>query len=1364
MYAYRPVRRNNFEIRMIGPPIILPAPQEGPPVAPPLAGPGAQPGVDPIPPRPRPIRHERPAADPAAPPAEPIHRGLINIGERERFVIRHALTQEQLMYFERVYPNLNIEIQPDAMPHTHPRLAFDRRYSERVVYNSISRPDSVIVDIGGNPIRHAGNHRQNVHSCCPILDPVDSVRHHNYNNPTFPLPMVPRFCAHRAEECDCVIPTTYLSVHSLYYLTPVTVLALLNRATSHSLHAIVHEFPDIYGSFAAAEAQYRVNPDQMVHMHVTGNSQPYVHSVMPWLKRGYFSDGVTAMSWTAQRDFASCRYYKFVLSPLNLSNSFSSFTPFETAVASPDSYGSIVFAGRVFGSNSDAHHTILTELHVNFDSFISWGNWILGTGTTATRHFMVPKTLVLELAARVAGLVRNPIEFGRLLGYARIHIRQYDLPPAVISDSLVLSTCLAFTLNLYTETILFQQMNNRASPQQRLAHEQALQFQYQPLVDVRPFMLLFLLFLCSTPLYFFFPPAETLCCCMFVFAFVFYRYTQRRLCFPSEFYSWFQRSSLFQSLHSGPYKAIRYGFARYNLDYTSFPFPYTGAYPLSSFPRFQSLEVARPILPLNGVATRGLTYAPVEPNYFVGVGLINPTAIPVVHRRCPENDFLAITNRFVVRRPEPNPEIMEEFLGFVDHNFDVLFPGIADYRDYLTLNTFSDEWFTAYAEWNYRFPGPMRQLHNDSLIRHLQGITDPVIYMRLESFMKTEKLLHGSLHTVKHGDPRSIQARNQDLNVVTGPWVFRASTVLRRSWSINHFICYASGLNNLELGSWLPEHNPPDLEFHERDAERFDASIHPLHILVGLLIYARLFADQIVLQHKKRDIKKRGATKYGAHFATEGRVGSGTDDTNLFDSLINALMDLFLCWRRSGLTLLHYLAQSRYRTIVCGDDGITSTKPGRYLFTADYLLLGFVIELCSILDTRDMTFCSGRFWPTSHGMVFCVNLGRVFTKNAYYVDVPERDLYATHRAVLIALLHDFSFIPPIVAFAECQLRALPPKITGRPRYVPGSFFSRFNIRNVQPLAIPATHEMLSHVYGWTSSDQVALVSACKTVYHLPSVFVPPAVDKFISTDSCTYDPKWYALSTFHQFDSYLGFIMYQIMFYLYSRFGLWNFLCFRFLSAFHPILYLTRHLTFLDLLPAYYLSLVWSCYFAYVFLICSHDFAFVHFYHLRHTAAEFVTFMAFAFLFLRLLDDIASYLLAIRYYVQDLTFEGTFNQWIRFHNFRSFGAISDTNPLWQFMVQLHYAIPSYGLLSLFPLPKSFLNLIPIFLFVLMEELLKRHLFPYLMLSFILTEGTLKHCNGAPLIAIVLCSTMHVALSFTPLHFAVFMHFVWNLTC
>jgi len=169
----------------------------------------------------------------------------------EMIPISFTLSAKEILYLKQIFPNKAWDIQAKATSHTHPILAIERMLAENEIVHKLQ--GRVITDIGGNPTRHTNKKRDNIHSCCPVLDPKDAVR------AALRSRKADNYCEHKVQECACVETDAYMAIHSIYYLDPMTVLNLVNKAKDGVMYSAHHHFHGIRGTFAGGEATYEVH-------------------------------------------------------------------------------------------------------------------------------------------------------------------------------------------------------------------------------------------------------------------------------------------------------------------------------------------------------------------------------------------------------------------------------------------------------------------------------------------------------------------------------------------------------------------------------------------------------------------------------------------------------------------------------------------------------------------------------------------------------------------------------------------------------------------------------------------------------------------------------------------------------------------------------------------------------------------------------------------------------------------------------------------------------------------------------------------------------------------------------------------------
>jgi hypothetical protein len=1026
-----------------------------------------------IPPRPRPDFL----------PAPPVDRAL---PVRHRQLVNFTLSDDLLRALQADWPEYQFASTHNATPHSHPRLAFERRFVEEVVIEMATVRPGNIVDIGGNPARHSLR-RAPVWSTCPVLDSSDAVRNalrHGLDN----------WCDHRFQDCTCergVNPTTYISIHSLYYLKRADVLRAVHSCTSGLLIASVHLFPEAYGSFCNGEAQYRLVGHTCVDMTVRGNLLPYSHSSLSWIRDGYYSVGGEAVAWSMVRTFPTSVIIMFARSPSGLPRNPTVVVGFEPSMRSTTYYGSVPLSGGVFAANASAVQTILVNQNICVDTFWSWGKWAVCYSQASGQTYIVPKSLVHELAAFVTGKDRNPMELQKLIGIARNRIRQYDLPPDLVASSIIICAAMAFVLTVQIETTSIVEHIGPylGSPGRGSSFPMlngALRFELPRRVT-------------AMQLY----RAAFLSSCLIAFCF--------RDVYPAFSVMMFVIAAGFACYLSVPGSTSMLSAAinNFNVDHVSFRM-IEGTVATVPEVSLTTFEVDRP----NGALALGSSIRiPVDPGRsssapVLGTGIHIPQCLPIVHTRSLTNETTAIANRALARRHPLTFDVDADCVDFVvwlDRNADFLFPMAigCDIEEELTAGLFHS--------WNRRFPAARQRSHENALANTYSDYLDARELNSLRSFMKVESLLHSSDVSVKHGDSRPIQGGSDEHAVLVGPHIWVLYKAIGAHFNKNHSFMYlTSGSTSEDLGEWFDVvgHHDPLWHYVDEDFSRWDASVIRFHLMFLIWLYRRFGLNRFALELIIRDIRKRGASAFGIVYTVKNTVASGRDDTSGGNSILHATLGLYLIHRYNcpGQPLSDFIQHSGYRSASCGDDGLYMMRRSSSFCNyhpvpaVDWLEHGLTAEINVRPNSYDLEFCSGRFWPTGHGTVYAVKPGRLFPKLGFYINIHPRHLAATHRATLCQVLRDFSFLPPVVSFAQRQLDLIH---VSRDSRVMGtvtsySIHSRANPRH--PCS-DDTWAMLDHLYGWTHMVQDAFDALLLQVTSLPSFIQFAFIDNMISRDT-----------------------------------------------------------------------------------------------------------------------------------------------------------------------------------------------------------------------------------------------------------------------
>lgn len=263
------------------------------------------------------------------------HWGPCKLVGEDTLLYSHPLSNCERSLVEDIIVGKLRNVYADKMPHNNPSLV-KALLPRLAVLNGITLDPNAdlpndgsfpvfknlslaTIDIGGCPPRHRARKADFIHSCAPIIDFKDFTRRSG--------PPGLRECRHRVEDCDCVDPVNYMSVHA--YLDPELICLLVNKPPvgvayvkggkpfkafiRRTLFAALHVFGEQQNGtmFAldndepfesmspdAPEAKWeRIGKD--IVMHVRGNNAPYRHPAPDWIKgRLYYSERLDcAMVW-----------------------------------------------------------------------------------------------------------------------------------------------------------------------------------------------------------------------------------------------------------------------------------------------------------------------------------------------------------------------------------------------------------------------------------------------------------------------------------------------------------------------------------------------------------------------------------------------------------------------------------------------------------------------------------------------------------------------------------------------------------------------------------------------------------------------------------------------------------------------------------------------------------------------------------------------------------------------------------------------------------------------------------------------------------------------------------------------------------
>lgn len=1020
-----------------------------------------------------------------------------------RHICEHYLTKSQFKEFRRVNPQTALIPSKCPTLHPHPLLNDERSRFERIAYNYIMRHcnNPTIVDIGGNPSRHAKLSRTNVWSCCPILETNDIFRlFHNSGHG------VDKLCHHRAQDCQCVHPDAFLTVDAIYYLTPLEIAHLTIRSKANCFVAVHHCFPHAFGAFAAGEATYIALDAETVSMSVNGNKSPYVHSNLAWMNSNHFNfwfeDKPVCLVWSPiQTGIGYHDITVFKVVPYHMTAFKNVSEDFVSAMQTKSYYGDV----QMNAFNEKADVSVPGEvLLVDTVNIHSLGSFVVVTSSSVKRPVIAPKHFVTEIAAYCMGRPRDSDTFRNVVSYARHAAKRLNFPPELLTASVHVCACLGFKLFLLDET---NNMYSHIKPNLTIAavHKDAIAMKFRTVYNWKKILAGVMaasavVATASVPLG---APVVALGAAAVAVA---------------------ASAGL---VSSSPDTSD--GFANYRTNRASNHL----ANRTIHHSKPVHLPPTKPPVPLDELLEKELdptaTLEVIDPlaekhmpAALVAGGIVSTVSIPVVPTSSTHSSCAALVQRQLKVQPISTdavvPESIKEMLQYARQNFDDFFPGVR-------ANPIKPN----FKMWNSRFKRGLQTIHQrcveSSIVSNSQCENMRGMFVKIEGSAKSDT------EGVDKFVCRPIQSAQSSHNVKTGPFMLAVSECMKTRWNVCHDVglVYTSGVDAVDIGDYFSStlQNPCD-KIIEGDYNRFDASIHAGLLRLEIDFYRMMGADESVLNSLEQSIHTFGRDKFGNTYTVFGTRHSGDANTSCGNTMLQ------------GICLTYALATQirendgslpvpstvwkklNVRALLLGDDSLLSVST-----TVDPLAYAITLrELGLDLDPHvrtgpnklwESTFCSSRFYPvvdkykTPH-VVLGPPIGRVLAKAGYFSQPPPgMNVIQLVRGDALSRLQSSHFIPFLRNYWKRVIQ-LTSHVSARftKAMIDHLMYQFSTADKFEPS--DETWAMLSHVYKLERSDEVAYQFVLNNINSVPctsdnTMFATAFAVDAVTPDSLNTLPK-----------------------------------------------------------------------------------------------------------------------------------------------------------------------------------------------------------------------------------------------------------------
>jgi hypothetical protein len=401
-------------------------------------------------------------------------------------------------------------------------------------------------------------------------------------------------------------------------------------------------------------------------------------------------------------------------------------------------------------------------------------------------------------------------------------------------------------------------------------------------------------------------------------------------------------------------------------------------------------------------------------------GLASLLYRPVAFASNQHNELVALQARVLKTTPTPVPAQMNSFLRWCRRSKKLLFPRSFGHE----IVPMEFEEYLKGSNASVAVKNLLRQtraaLAADGINEYTQLTKDQVYkWTKRKSFVKVENNLYRAPGSRLEKAPRLIQGATPEFVCLLGPWFAALQKKVKRDWNINNFITYTSSISNLKLGNKLVNFGG---QLAEDDVSAWDTSVSlPLCNFELTMTRDWFKAPKAVVQLVQMNIQTHGATSTGISYRVRGTRKSGDPYTSLYNSILNALMHVWIIARRNTWSVA--TCSTRIVMYVQGDDNAMSVKGIYPNVTAEMLALGFSSKFLRRTNYVQLEFCSMRIQAVKEGYTFGPKIGRVLSKTGYYINPPQNiSRKAIVKGTMLGLVNSSHHLLPLMSYIKTQLR------------------------------------------------------------------------------------------------------------------------------------------------------------------------------------------------------------------------------------------------------------------------------------------------------------------------------------------------------
>jgi len=389
-----------------------------------------------------------------------------------------------------------------------------------------------------------------------------------------------------------------------------------------------------------------------------------------------------------------------------------------------------------------------------------------------------------------------------------------------------------------------------------------------------------------------------------------------------------------------------------------------------------------------------------EPNGACTVGIAVAGYEPVIVQDCVHNEEVALHERITKLRNPYEPQAMAALLNHLE-KWESYYMGRAKKIDPLPF----PEWLDGGGfepDKRERYQATHDALEAEGFTLY-SGLPKQLLhdFTTRKTFLKRELTLSANCHGTKDKAGRLIQAAEDEMTVLVGPWIAAFAGYMKNQWKPGKSrIAWSISCTREQAAAHVRAGDSSVTPF-ENDQKEYDFNQQRPILEAKHRMYARYGAPLTVRQLLEANLDTHGLTKHGYFYAVDGMVKSGDCDTSCGNSWVNGVTHDFIYCTERGITPL----ESDLMLLVQGDDDVGSHTGAEIPWAKRFAELGFVSKPVYRSRWEDVEYCSETCTPALE-WTFTPKIGRLIPKISYSLKIPKnrpQDRAAYARASALSM-------------------------------------------------------------------------------------------------------------------------------------------------------------------------------------------------------------------------------------------------------------------------------------------------------------------------------------------------------------------------